>query len=138
MDKYISLLPEDLILNIYSKIHYPQNSKLLSEIKLFHYIKHKLVNNFGLYNICCCSYIHYNYDSNMSSISLNEIDNINTSIHNLNYKEKNKLLNNLLGKMPLIDKYSFIFHMTDRTVKPYISDTNTYIKYVIDKTVLQQ
>jgi hypothetical protein len=74
----------------------------------------------------------------MSSISLNEIDNINTSIHNLNYKEKNKLLNNLLGKMPLIDKYSFIFHMTDRTVKPYISDTNTYIKYVIDKTVLQQ
>ena len=40
--------------------------------------------------------------------------------------------------MPLIDKYSFIFHMTDRTVKPYISDTNAYIKYVIDKTLLQQ
>ena len=48
------------------------------------------------------------------------------------------MLNNLLGKMPLIDKYSFIFHMTDRTVKPYISDTNAYIKYVIDKTLLQQ
>ena len=138
MDKYISLLPEDLILKIYSKIYYPQNSKLLSEIRLFHYIKHKLVNNFGLYNICCCSYIHCNYDPNMSSISLNEIDNINANIHNLNYKEKNKLLNDLLGKMPLIDKYSFIFHMTDRTVRPCNTDTNSYIKYVIDKTVLQQ
>lgn len=138
MDKYISLLPEDLILKIYSKIYYPQNSKLLSEIRLFHYIKHKLVNNFGLYNICCCLYIHYNFDSSINSITLNEINNINASIHNLNYGEKIKLLNDLTGKMNLIDKYSFIFHMTDRTVRPCNTDINSYIKYVIDKTVLQQ
>lgn len=39
VDKYLNLLPDDLIEKIYSKIYYSQNHKLLNEIKLFHYIK---------------------------------------------------------------------------------------------------
>ena len=50
VDKYLNLLPDDLIEKIYSKIYYPQNHKLLNEIKLFHYIKKKLVYDYGLYN----------------------------------------------------------------------------------------
>ena len=49
VDKYLNLLPDDLIEKIYSKIYYPQNHKLLNEIKLFHYIKKKLVYDYGLY-----------------------------------------------------------------------------------------
>tara|TARA_B110000483_G_scaffold47446_1_gene59135 strand:- start:1624 stop:1998 length:375 start_codon:yes stop_codon:yes gene_type:complete len=111
MDKYMSLLPDDLILKIYSNIYYPQNSKLLSEIKLFHYIKNNLVNNFGLYNVCCCSYIHSKHDSGITSFTLNEIDDIIVDIYNLNFGEKNKLLNNLIGKMSLKYKNSLILDM---------------------------
>lgn len=135
MDKYISLLPEDLILKIYSKIHYPQNSKLLNEIKLFHYITTQLVNNYGLYNVCCCAIIHDEYYMNIEAISLQYIEDTHDKINNLSYSQTRNLLNRIIGKMSLKKKYSLIFYMTDRTIMQSHCDTNNYIKYIINNNL---
>ena len=101
MDKYIALLPDDIIDKIYSKIYYPQNSNLLSEIKLFYFITTKLVKNYGLYNVCCCAITHDEYYMNIEAISLQYIEDTHDKINNLTYSEAKNLLNCVIGKMSL-------------------------------------
>lgn len=135
MDKYINTLPDDIIDKIYSKIYYPQNSNLLSEIKLFYFITTELVKNYGLYNVCCCAITHNEYYMNIEAISLQYIEDIHDKINNLTYSETKNLLNCVIGKMSLEKKYSFIFYMTDRTVRQAVQDTNNYIKYIINSII---
>lgn len=135
MDKYIALLPDDIIDKIYSKIYYPQNSNLLSEIKLFYFITTELVKNYGLYNVCCCAITHDEYYMNIEAISLQYIEDTHDKINNLTYSETKNLLNNVIGKMSLEKKYSFIFYMTDRTIRRAVQDTNKYIKYFINNII---
>jgi len=135
MDKYISYLPEDLILKIYSKINYPQNSNLLSEIKLVYFITTRLVNNYGLYNVCCCAITHDEYYMNIKAISLQYIEDTHNKINNLSYSQTRNLLNRIIGKMSLEKKYSLIFYMTDRTIIQAYCDTNNYIKYIINNII---
>ena len=135
MDKYINTLPDDIIDKIYSKIYYPQNSNLLSEIKLVYFITTELVKNYGLYNVCCCAITHDEYYMNIEAISLQYIEDIHDKINNLTYSQTRILLNNVIGKMSLEKKYSFIFYMTDRTVRQAVQDTNNYIKYIINSII---
>jgi len=136
MDKYINTLPDDIIDKIYSKIYYPQNSNLLSEIKLVYFITTELVKKNGLYNVCCCAIIHDEYYMNVEFISLQYIEDIHDKINNLTYSQTRILLNNVIGKMSLEKKYSFIFYMTDRTIrKKAFQDTNNYIKYIINSII---
>lgn len=135
MDNNIALLPDDIIDKIYSKIYYPQNSNLLSEIKLVYFITNELVKNYGLYNVCCCAITHDEYYMNIEAISLQYIEDIHDKINNLTYSQTRILLNNVIGKMSLEKKYSFIFYMTDRTVRQAVQDTNNYIKYIINSII---
>ena len=135
MDKYINTLPDDIIDKIYSKIYYPQNSNLLSEIKLVYFITTELVKNYGLYNVCCCAITHDEYYMNIEAISLQYIEDIHDKINNLTYSQTRILLNNVIGKMSLEKKYSFIFYMTDRTIRQAVQDTNNYIKYIINSII---
>jgi hypothetical protein len=135
MNKYINTLPDDIIEKIYSKIYYPQNYNLLSEIKLVYYITTQLVNNYGLYNVCCCAITHDEYYMNIESISLQYIEDTHDKINNLTYLKTKNLLNRVIGKMSLEKKYSFIFYMTDRTIRQAILDTNKYIKYIINNII---
>lgn len=135
MDNNIALLPDDIIDKIYSKIYYPQNSNLLSEIKLFYFITTELVKNYGLYNVSCCAITHDEYYMNIEAISLQYIEDIHDKINNLTYSQTRILLNNVIGKMSLEKKYSFIFYMTDRTVRQAVQDTNNYIKYIINSII---
>lgn len=135
MNKYISTLPDDIIDKIYSKIYYPQNSNLLSEIKLVYYITTQLVNNYGLYNVCCCAITHDEYYMNIEAISLQYIEHTYDKINKLSYLQTKKLLNRIIGKMSLEKKYSYIFYITDRTIKQAICDKNKYIKYIINNII---
>nr|QPI16535.1 MAG: hypothetical protein NIOZUU159_00023 [Virus NIOZ-UU159] len=135
MNKYINTLPDDIIEKIYSKIYYPQNYILLSEIKLVYYITTQLVNNYGLYNVCCCAITHDEYYMNIEAISLQYIEDTHDKINNLTYLKTKNLLNRVIGKMSLEKKYSFIFYMTDRTIRQAILDTNKYIKYIINNII---
>lgn len=136
MDKYIALLPDDIVDKIYSKIYYPQKKDLLYEIKLVYYIKKNLVKRYGLFNVCCCAIIHNDYYNNIDSISLQCIDDVHNKISILTNQEAKKLLKNIVCKMSLEKKYSFIFYLTDRTIRDPLYDINNYIKYVIDNTIL--
>jgi len=133
VDKYLNLLPDDLIEKIYSKIYYPQNHKLLNEIKLFHYIKKKLVYDYGLYNVCCCAIIQRKY--NKETITIEDIDNILDTIISIDDNDKNSILNNMINAMTIEDKYAFIFHIKDKTIKSNTYDTNSYIKFVVDNVM---
>tara|TARA_Y100000389_G_C17430914_1_gene502559 strand:+ start:271 stop:696 length:426 start_codon:yes stop_codon:yes gene_type:complete len=135
MNKYINTLPDDIIEKIYSKIYYPQNYILLSEIKLVYYITTQLVNNYGLYNVCCCAITHDEYYMNIEAISLQYIEDTHDKINNLTYLKTKNLLNRIIGKMSLEKKYSFIFYMTDRTIRQSLYDTNNYIKYIINNII---
>ena len=55
--------------------------------------------------------------------------------YNLTYLKTKNLLNRVIGKMSLEKKYSFIFYMTDRTIRQAILDTNKYIKYIINNII---
>jgi len=135
MNKYINTLPDDIIEKIYSKIYYPQNYILLSEIKLVYYITTQLVNNYGLYNVCCCAITHDEYYMNIEAISLQYIEDTHDKINNLTYLKTKNLLNRIIGKMSLEKKYSFIFYMIDRTIRQALCDTNNYIKYIINNII---
>jgi len=135
MNKYINTLPDDIIEKIYSKIYYPQNYILLSEIKLVYYITTQLVNNYGLYNVCCCAITHDEYYMNIEAISLQYIEDSHDKINNLTYLKTKNLLNRIIGKMSLEKKYSFIFYMIDRTIRQALCDTNNYIKYIINNII---
>lgn len=101
INKYINTLPDDIIEKIYSKIYYPQNYILLSEIKLVYYITTQLVNNYGLYNVCCCAITHDEYYMNIEAISLQYIEDSHDKINNLTYLKTKNLLNRIIGKMSL-------------------------------------
>lgn len=135
MNKYINTLPDDIIEKIYSKIYYPQNYILLSEIKLVYYITTQLVNNYGLYNVCCCAITHDEYYMNIEAISLQYIEDTHDKINNLTYLKTKNLLNRIIGKMSLEKKYSFIFYMIDRKIRQALCDTNNYIKYIINNII---
>lgn len=135
INKYINTLPDDIIEKIYSKIYYPQNYILLSEIKLVYYITTQLVNNYGLYNVCCCAITHDEYYMNIEAISLQYIEDTHDKINNLTYLKTKNLLNRIIGKMSLEKKYSFIFYMIDRTIRQALCDTNNYIKYIINNII---
>lgn len=135
MDKYINTLPDDIIDKIYSKIYYPQNSDLLSEIKLVYFINNKLVKYYGIYNVCCCAITHDEYYMNIEFISLQYIENLHDKINSLTYTEVKNTLNRIIAKMSLEKKYSFIFYMTDRTIKQDIQYKNNYIKYIINNII---
>jgi len=135
INKYINTLPDDIIEKIYSKIYYPQNYILLSEIKLVYYITTQLVNNYGLYNVCCCAITHDEYYMNIEAISLQYIEDSHDKINNLTYLKTKNLLNRIIGKMSLEKKYSFIFYMIDRTIRQALCDTNNYIKYIINNII---
>jgi hypothetical protein len=129
----ISSLPDDIVDKIYSKIYFPQNSKLLNEIKIHYYIINKLVIKYGLYNLCCCAIIH---DKNINAISMSYIDNIHDIIYELDDKDRKRLLNRIIGGMSLNKKYSFIFFITDRTIRSHLTDNIDYIKYVVDNSII--
>jgi hypothetical protein len=133
VDKYLNNLPDDLIRKIYAKIYYPQNPKLLNEIRLFHYIKKKLVYDYGLYNVCCCAIIQRKYSN--ETITIEDIDSIHNTIISIDDNNKNAILNNMISAMSAEDKYAFIFHITDKTIKPNTKDTNSYIKFVVDNVM---
>lgn len=135
MDKYINTLPDDIIDKIYSKIYYPQNFNLLYEIKLVYFITTELVKNYGLYNVCCCAITHDEYYMNIEAIYLQYIEDTHDKINNLTYSETKNLLNCVIGKMSIEKKYSFIFYMTDRTIRQAVQDTNNYIKYIINSII---
>jgi hypothetical protein len=135
MDKYINTLPDDIIDKIYSKIYYPQNSDLLSEIKLVYFINNKLVKYYGIYNVCCCAITHDEYYMNIEFISLQYIEKLHDKINSLTYTEVKNTLNRIIAKMSLEKKYSFIFYMTDRTIKQDIQYKNNYIKYIINNII---
>ena len=120
---------------MWEKIYYPQNSNLLSEIKLVYFITTELVKNYGLYNVCCCAITHDEYYMNIEAISLQYIEDTHDKINNLTYSETKNLLNCVIGKMSLEKKYSFIFYMTDRTIRQAVQDTNNYIKYIINSII---
>lgn len=135
MDKYINILPDDIIDKIYSKIYYPQNSNLLSEIKLVYFITNELVKIYGLYNVCCCAITHDEYYMNIEAISLQYIEKIHDKINSITYTEVKNTLNRIIAKMSLEKKYSFVFYMTDRTIRQAGHDTNNYIKYIINSII---
>jgi len=135
MNKYFDTLPDDIIEKIYSKIYYPQKSDLLSEIKLVYFITTELVQKYGLYNVCCCAITHDEYYMNIEDISLQYIEDTRGKINNLSYLQTKNLLNRIIGKMSLEKKYSFIFYITDRTIKQAICDTKKYIKYIINNII---
>lgn len=135
MYPYFAFLPDDIIEKIYSKIYFPQNSALLNDIKLYHFIKHELVKNYGLYNICCCAMIHGKYNNNISSIVLTDIDSIHNTIYNMSYDDKSILLNKIIGRMSLNDKYFFIFLIMDKTIRGDKYNYENYIKYVVDNHI---
>ena len=97
------------------------------------YIKKKLVYDYGLYNICCCVIIQRKY--NKETITIEDIDNILNTIISIDDTDKNSILNNMIGAMTIEDKYAFIFHIKDKTIKSNTYDTNSYIKFVVDKLI---
>jgi len=66
---------------------------------------------------------------------LQYIEKLHDKINSLTYTEVKNTLNRIIAKMSLEKKYSFIFYMTDRTIKQDIQYKNNYIKYIINNII---
>lgn len=131
MDNYnnlLDLLPEDIIEYIYSIIYYKQNKILLDEIKTYNYIKKKIINNGSLKGVLSCAIIHSKNEYSTKTIKLTDLSKIEDYINLLPNDKLIYKLNNIIAKLEINKKYSFIFYMSDVRIYGKHILTSSYIE----------